>query len=373
MISRKPRVLIATTMALDPWGGSEELWAGSAQHLLRRECEVIVSKKAWPTVPPTLAALAAAGATVEYRQQPTLYARLLSKISPERTYERRILERYRPSMLLISMGNHGGGEEWMEAATALRVPYVVLVQSVVPWLQPSDEEAPRLKAGYLGARKVCFVSRNNQSMTESHLGCELPLAEVVQNPFGVPYDQPLPWPPEEPLGLACVARLDAYTKGHDVLLEVLSLEKWRTRPLKVTLYGKGRNERMLRRESERRGLVNLQFGGFLNPVEIWKRTHCLVLPSRAEGLPLALVEAMLCGRPCIVTDVAGNAEFVEDNRTGFVAAAPTAGALDDAMERAWCRRRELAQMGECASLAIRKLVPPDPARVFAEDLLKMVA
>lgn len=31
------------------------------------------------------------------------------------------------------------------------------------------------------------------------------------------------------------------------------------------------------------------------------------------------MEAMLCGRPCIVTDVAGNTEVVEDGVTGFVA------------------------------------------------------
>ena len=57
-----------------------------------------------------------------------------------------------------------------------------------------------------------------------------------------------------------------------------------------------------------------------------------MLPSRFEGLPLALVEAMLCPRPAVVTNVAGNTEVIEDGETGFVAAAPTAGHLDEAME-----------------------------------------
>ena len=41
--------------------------------------------------------------------------------------------------------------------------------------------------------------------------------------------------------------------------------------------------------------------------------------SAAEGKPLALTEAMVCGRPAVVTDVGGNAELIEDGITGFVA------------------------------------------------------
>ena len=43
------------------------------------------------------------------------------------------------------------------------------------------------------------------------------------------------------------------------------------------------------------------------------RNHLLVLPSRAEGTPIALVEAMICARPAVVTDVGGNVEWLEDD------------------------------------------------------------
>jgi glycosyltransferase involved in cell wall biosynthesis len=42
------------------------------------------------------------------------------------------------------------------------------------------------------------------------------------------------------------------------------------------------------------------------------------MASSGEGKPLALTEAMLCGRPAVVTDVGGNAELVSDRVTGFV-------------------------------------------------------
>ena len=53
-------------------------------------------------------------------------------------------------------------------------------------------------------------------------------------------------------------------------------------------------------------------------------------------MPLALVEAMLCGRTAVVTDVGGNAEWIEDGETGFVAEAATAKSFGAALkERGW--------------------------------------
>jgi glycosyltransferase involved in cell wall biosynthesis len=116
------------------------------------------------------------------------------------------------------------------------------------------------------------------------------------------------------------------------------------------------------------------FGGFSDDMaEVWSRHHGLVLPSRCEGLPLVVVEAMLSGRVPIVTDVGGNREAVDDEVTGFVAAAATEDALDDAMERAWQRRGEWRAIGAAASLKIRTLVPADPAAVMAAMLHRLVA
>ncbi len=99
----------------------------------------------------------------------------------------------------------------------------------------------------------------------------------------------------------------------------------------------------------------------------------LVLPSRSKGLPLTLVEKMLCGRPAIVTNAGGSAEIVEDNINGFIAHAPTADAFDEALERAWTRRHEWEQIGKRAAESIRKIVPCDPAAQFAKMLLQIVS
>jgi glycosyltransferase involved in cell wall biosynthesis len=117
------------------------------------------------------------------------------------------------------------------------------------------------------------------------------------------------------------------------------------------------------------GLRNVRFHGQVSDIEaVWRRSHALVLPSRAEGSSLALQEAMACGRVPIVTDVGGNAELVEDGATGFVAAAPTVPAVGDALERAWRRRREWPEIGARAAERIAAL----GADRAGADLAKLV-
>ena len=86
---------------------------------------------------------------------------------------------------------------------------------------------------------------------------------------------------------------------------------------------------------------------------------------------MTLVEAMLCGRPAIVTDVGGNREVVDDQVTGFLAAAAAESDIDDAFEKAWDRRDDWRAMGQLAAKRIRELVPADPAAEFAGQLLEI--
>jgi glycosyltransferase involved in cell wall biosynthesis len=196
---------------------------------------------------------------------------------------------------------------------------------------------------------------------------------VVRNPFNVDFDASLPWPDAaEGLKLAFVGRLEPGAKGCDILLDVLSSPKWRSRAIEVTFYGEGSSGGSVKSYAESLGLGNVHFRGHVgNVLDIWKENHALLLPSRYEGLPLAAVEAMLCGRPCVVTDVGGSAELIEDDVTGFVAEAATVRHFDEAMERAWGARERLREMGERARAKVRASLPRDPAGVFAGKLVEL--
>ena len=116
------------------------------------------------------------------------------------------------------------------------------------------------------------------------------------------------------------------------------------------------------------------FAGHVNSVaEIWTSDHVLTMPSRHEGLPLAMVEAMLCGRPVLATDVAGHSEIIVDGVTGFLVGPPTVAAVAQGLERLWMNRNDLETMGKAGAKRIRELVPPNPIRVFSEKIKNLMS
>jgi len=91
-----------------------------------------------------------------------------------------------------------------------------------------------------------------------------------------------------------------------------------------------------------------------------------VLPSHFEGLPMSVIEAMLCGLPVVSTDIRGPNEQVVDGVTGFLVPPFTVAPLSEALNRlahdAVLRRR----MGEAGCQ--RALAEYDEAKVVARTL-----
>ncbi len=139
-------------------------------------------------------------------------------------------------------------------------------------------------------------------------------------------------------------------------------------------YGNGPCEQSLRRMAGDLQLNHVHFHGHVPDVaSIWQQNHLLVLASRCEGTPIALVEAMWCSRPAVVTDVGGNAEMCLDGVTGFVAAAPTVALFDQAMQRAWDQRQQWQALGTAARQRVEQLVGRDPVGDFCKQLLACTA
>jgi glycosyltransferase involved in cell wall biosynthesis len=371
----RPRIAFISTMRGMPWGGSEELWGRTALRLLReREVDVFAHVNWHRETAPVLAEIVEAGGVVERNEPKRFYLRALHRLlhGPPRPF----LERVQPDLVVISQGAHYDGAAWMIECADRRLRYASIVQCFVEGHSFADSHAEPLRRGYDEAVVSYFVSEANRDFTRRLIASPIERSRIIRNPYNVANDAAPAWP--EPTDgvfrLACVARLETTVKGHDILFEVLSDPKWKERPLAVTLYGAGPNEQTLRRLKDLYRLDNVTFAGTTRDIEsIWASHHGMILTSRWEGLPLAVVEAMLCGRICIVTDVAGNAELLTDNRTGFVAAAPKTELVDEALERAWQRRTEWREMGQEAARQVRQQVPQDPVEVFADEVMSLLA
>lgn len=355
----------------EAWGGSEELWSGAAAVLAERGHRVAAFKTVVDAAHPRVRQLKSLSCVVRNLRPLPLPRRAvtLSHFLKLATH----LKTRRPDLVVISQGDNYDGLHFGYLCRKLGLPYTLVSQKATDHFWPPDISRRYRRETYRQAVHCFFVSEHNRRLTEDQVGAELPNASVVRNPYLVSPDGPLAWPcgEEERLRLACVARLYLLDKGQDMLLRVLAREKWKARSLHVSFYGQGVNREGLSELAARHGVANVSFEGQTNDVPgVWKTHHALVLPSRTEGLPLSLVEAMMCGRPGVVTKVGGNAEVVEDNLTGFLCA-PAEDSIDEALERVWARRSALRAMGERAARTIRELVPPNPAAEFAETLLGM--
>lgn len=365
-----------------PWGGSEELWSQTAERLAKNGHTVDASVSFFDEPHDRLTHLAARGVRVVKRKNrmPSVLTRLKQKtglMSRSDLNEEAVktwLRGGEPDLVCFSDGGVASKPQWRRYCAEAGLPYVNLSQanSEAYWL--TDDIAEAQAEALSAARRCFFVSCGNWRLFEQQTGRRLTNAEVVRNPFQVDYHERPNWCQETGgLKLASVGRLEPSAKGQDLLFQVLAQEKWRPRDLRVTLFGQGPMERSLRRLAGMLGIESkVRFAGTTKDVAgIWREHHALVMPSRYEGLPLAIVEAMLCHRVPIVTDVGGNAELLEDGVSGFIATAPTLPELDKTLERVWEARSQLRAMGLAAGQQVRRLVPADPVEWFADRLLAL--
>lgn len=122
-----------------------------------------------------------------------------------------------------------------------------------------------------------------------------------------------------PVTIVCAARLSS-AKRIDVLLDALAMLRADSIPWRCRILGAGPLEAELRARASQLGLSELvRFVGYVEDVRPHLREADLfVLSSDKEGLPLALLEAMACGLPAIVTEVGGAGEVVVQNETGLL-------------------------------------------------------
>ncbi len=117
------------------------------------------------------------------------------------------------------------------------------------------------------------------------------------------------------LTIGAVGRLDAM-KGFDVLIRAVS----RLSDVRVVIVGEGDERPRLERLATERGISDrVSMPGWDdNPRVRLPEFDAFALPSRSEGFPLALVEAMLAGLPVVASRVGSVAEALNEGKGGLL-------------------------------------------------------
>ncbi len=137
-----------------------------------------------------------------------------------------------------------------------------------------------------------------------------------------------------------VGRLDVYTKGLDILLEAFgkALQRLQGQETSLTLVGPDWNKGSLILENQAEALgiskyvsaVGTKIGSDL--VKVFTQSHIYIHVSRHEGQPLAVTEALLFGKPAILTDTIGTISYPEiSSLPHVIVVPPRIDSIADAM------------------------------------------
>lgn len=382
------RVAFFSTLTNTPWGGSEILWYKTALHMQRNGIKVAVFVKKWEKEALAIRTLREAGAEIFFYNvggKVNLYKRIIRKLKRQFFSEKNIVEdvfKWKPDFIFFSQ-SHSYDLGYYNAATVdtllrAETPYCVICQNNTDYsFVPEMEVRIKIKQIYSKAKRVFFVSNRNKTTAEHIICSTIDNSEIISNSISIAANEAgvLPSPDSEVTQFACVARLRCSHKGQNLLLDVLSQPIWRQRSWVLNLYGSGEDEKYLKELVAYLDLANkVNFNGQVSDIKaVWAENHILLLPSFGEGMPLALQEAMLCGRPAVVTDVGGNSEMIDNNLNGWIAYGTTLTAFSEALERAWANKKGWTKAGELAfekAIAHIDLFPQEILLKFTLDLAK---
>lgn len=155
---------------------------------------------------------------------------------------------------------------------------------------------------------------------EKLLGDKYPQKRVIYNPLTY---QLLNQSTERQKTVLCVGRFDIWKiKGFDLIVDMWSELSQSHPEWKLVFAGTGKEESV----NYIKGLVHqfrlddsVQFLGQVDDMQtLYSHSGIFALPSRIEGFPMVLLEAMSQGCPCVAFNVGGASEEMIENGAGFV-------------------------------------------------------
>ncbi len=370
------KLAIVSNVSGCTWGGSEEVWYRMALQALQEGHEVVACLHPDLHGAMQLAEFEQSGGRLVGWQQ--------SKVARFESWEQKIFPSFsdrrlgNPDMVLLSCGS-------LPAITCVpglmvylrktRACFSVLCLFNAECVPFSCKERSEVTWLLENSAANIFVADQNRQLAVRQFGVGLACAHVFHGPLRESFDEPLAMPdPSAPVVFSCVARMETLWKGQDMLLEVLATKAWRERDWRLRLYGEGPDKEHVERLIKLFGLgEKAGFARFAREMRsIWQDSQVMVLPSRGEGTSLAMLEAMMCGRPVVTTDVGGNREVLEEGVSGWIAEGTTPQSLAEAMERCWEARKSWASMGARAHESAKRISDVQPSLRLLETLTEVV-
>jgi glycosyltransferase involved in cell wall biosynthesis len=202
----------------------------------------------------------------------------------------------------------------------------------------SDEIASELRGQDIDESRIHLLG--NAVDSEQFRPVDVAERDRIRERLGLPRGVPL---------AVYVGRL-VPRKGVDLLVRAWARVP---QPARLVVVGDGESASELRAAAERETPGRIRFEGARQAVDAYlKAADAWTLPSRGEGLPVSLLEAMSAALPVVTTPVGAIPEIVVDDRNGWLVPNEDVDALARALTRAVDRSPHTRRIGEEARRTI---------------------
>jgi glycosyltransferase involved in cell wall biosynthesis len=231
-------------------------------------------------------------------------------------------------------------------------PYVVSLRGGdVPGTEPGLARMHSLLrfARRLVLSKARAVVANSPGLAALSERADPVAVQTIPNGVNLERFRPVPQDLPAPFHFLFVGRLNEQKNVGLLLDAIAALARVAGAPFRVSIVGDGPLRAALRARAAELGVEERVAWVEWLPRErmpaLYQSAHCVVNPSHYEGMPNVVLEAMACGVPVIVSDVAGNRDVVDEGVNGWIVEHDSRDALVDAMARALRDPDGLAAMG----------------------------
>jgi glycosyltransferase involved in cell wall biosynthesis len=161
--------------------------------------------------------------------------------------------------------------------------------------------------------------------------------------------------PPEATVIGTVARLHP-AKSQEDLLRAFAVVRRHVPDAVLWLIGDGERRGALEQEAQRLGVAaHVRMPGTrLDVRDILEAMDLFALPSRWEGMPNALMEAMAAGRPVVASDIDGIRELIRHGETGWRVPSGNPDELAQTMIGVLADRARAARVGQAALAHIQQ-------------------
>ncbi|HUH97501.1 MAG TPA: glycosyltransferase family 4 protein [Anaerolineales bacterium] len=342
-------------------GGAGNASANIARLLAQRGCEVTVMTSAWDGLPVRAlqegVKLLRVRSLRRHADRSTAWEQI-SFILAASLHARHLARQPRPDVTLAFFGLPSGA-----VALLLRrlygIPYVVSLRGGdVPGFRPYDFRfyhrlaAPLLHRIWRGAASIVANSRGLQELAlafDSHY--EIPVIPNGVDAVRFTVSQ-RDWSPPHILSVGRVV----YQKGLDLAMRALSQLK--DQEWMWTIAGDGPQMPMLKTMAREYGIQErVHFQGWLSQEQLkvqYAAANLFLFPSRHEGMPNAVLEAMASSLPVVATRISGSDELVVEGETGRLIPSEDVDALRGALRVLVGDAAQRERMGHAARQRVER-------------------